>query len=216
MILLMESGSCLVFTCPETGDIQQRKRRRAKRLITSRKKKIMITAAVCLAALIIFAGIFYPGSEKKPGKPLVKVMDNAVDLQVVNVHYTEATSEGVKWEVKADSAQYRKKENLAVFKNPSIKLTMVNGRSYVMSGREGWLRQDTKDMEISGGIQLLSNNGDSFKTEQLSYTGAEKKCYTPGPVTIKNSRIQIEAQGMSLSLKDEHLTLHSGVRAYLQ
>jgi len=190
-------------------------RKRLKRLITIGNKRIVILAVLCFAVLSIVSGVIYKVSGNRPQKTLLKIMDSTVDLQVMNVHYTEATDEGVKWEIKADSAQYRKKENLAVFKNPCIKLIMPNGRVYVMTGSEGFVHQDSKDMEISGNINLTSSNGDEFKTNHLSYSGIEKRCYTPAPVTMKNSRIQVDAKGMSLSLKDEQLTLLSGVRAVL-
>jgi len=188
---------------------------RLKKLITTRKNKIIILAAVSLVVLFIVSGIIYKVSGKTPQKTLLKIMADNVDLQVMNVHYTEATDEGVKWEIKADSAQYFKKENLAVFKNPNIKMLMRNGRVFVMTGNEGVLYQDSKNMEISGNINLVSNNGDHFKTDHLSYSGIEKRCYTNAPVHMKNSRIQIDAKGMSLSMKDEHLTLLSGVKANL-
>jgi len=216
MILSVEPDSCLTFTCPETGDIQQKKdMERSKQLITSRKKKILTLIAGVFAALLIILGIMYIVPEKTPRKTPMNIMDDQVDLQVMKVHYTEATAEGVKWEINADSAQYRKKENLAFFKKPGIKLTMPNGRSFMMTADEGWLHQDSKDMEVSGNIHLVSNNGDEFETDHLSYSGLEKRCYTSAPVRMKNSRIQIEAKGMSLSLKDEQLTLLSGVKATL-
>jgi len=188
---------------------------RLKRLIIFRKKKIIILVAVGLVALFIVSGIIYKMSGKTPQKTILKIMADHVDLQVMNVHYTEATDEGVKWEINADSAQYRKEENLAVFKNPNIKLLMPNGSVFVMTGNEGILHQDSKNMEISGNINLVSNNGDHFKTDHLSYSGIEKRCYTNAPVNMKNSRIQIDAKGMSLSMKDEHQTLLSGVKANL-
>ncbi|SEM26386.1 LPS export ABC transporter protein LptC [Syntrophus gentianae] len=185
-----------------------------KKLIELRKKRLILSAG-CLAVLLILAGIVYTVTEKTPRKTPLKIMDDQVDLQVMNVHYTEATEEGVTWEVHADSAQYRKKENLAVFKSPKIKLMMPNGRSFVLSGKEGYLHQDSKDMELSGDVQLASNNGDSFKTDLLKYSGSEKRCYTNSPVSFRNSRIQVDAKGMSISLKDEHLSLLSGVKAYI-
>jgi len=188
---------------------------RWKKLIELRNRKILIVFAGCLAVLSIAAVIFYLVSEKTPRKTPLKIMDDQVDLQVMKVHYTEATEEGVKWEVNADSAQYRKKENLAVFKNPKIKLMMPNGRIFVLSGNEGFLHQDSKDMEISGDVRLVSNNGDSFKTDSLKFSGREKRFFTTSPVSLKNSRIQIDAKGMSISLQDEHLSLLSEVKAIL-
>jgi LPS export ABC transporter protein LptC len=186
-----------------------------KILLELQRKKILIVLAVGLAVLLILAGIRYTVSEKTPRKTSLKIMDDQVDLQVMKVHYTEATEEGVKWEVNADSAQYRRKENLAVFKNPRIKLMMPNGRTFVLSGTEGSLNQDSKDMELSGNVLLVSNSGDSFKTDSLKFSGREKRCYTSSSVSLKNSRIQVDARGMSISLKEEHLTLLSEVKAYL-
>jgi LPS export ABC transporter protein LptC len=77
------------------------------------------------------------------------------------------------------------------------------------------LHEDTKNIEISGNINLVSNNGDQFKTDYMNYSGAEKRCYTDAQVSMKSAKIQIEAKGMSLSLKDEHLELLSRVKACL-
>jgi LPS export ABC transporter protein LptC len=188
---------------------------RWKKLTLLRNKKILLISAGCLAAFSIAALIFSVVPEKAPRKTPLKIMDDQVDLQVMKVHYTEATEEGIKWEVNADSAQYRKKENLAVFKNPRIKMMMPDGRNFVLSGNEGFLHQDSKDMELSGDVLLVSNNGDAFKTDSLKYSGQEKRCYTTAQVSLKNSRLQIDARGMSISLKDEHLSLLSEVKAQL-
>ncbi len=184
------------------------------RFITFGKKKIIVITAAGMVVLFIVFGIIYKAAESPP-KTYLKIMDKRVDLQVMNVHYTEATDEGIKWEIKADSAQYRKKENIALFKNPNIKLMMPDGREFVLTGSEGCLHEDSKNIEISGNINLISNNGDLFKTDYMNYSGAEKRCYTDAQVSMKNGKIQIEAKGMSLSLKNEHLTLSSRVKACL-
>jgi len=149
---------------------------------------------------------------------LFKKDDNPIpsDHIFLFTHYTEATEEGVIWEVHAESAQYRKKDNLALLKNPKITLTMPDGRIYVLTGKEGTLKQDSKDMKLTGDVHLQSNNGNSFKTDEVTYSGREKRCHTGSPVSLKNSRMQIDATGMSISLADEHLTLLSGVKACIQ
>lgn len=205
----------MVFTCSETGDIHKRNDvGRLNRLINVGKRKIIVIISVSAVVLFTLLGIIYKAAEAPP-KKYIKIMDKHVDLQVMNVHYTEVTDEGVKWEIKADSAQYRKKESIAIFKNPNIKLVMPDGREFVLTGSEGCLHEDTRNIEISGNINLVSNNGDQFKTDYVKYSGAEKRCYTDAHVSMKGARIQIEANGMSLSLKDEHLELLSGVKACL-
>ena len=189
---------------------------RLKALTVLLKKKILIVSAGCLAVFFVMGGILYTLNKEEPRKTPEKVMGDQVDLQVMNVHYTEATEEGVIWEVHAESAQYRKKDNLALLKNPKITLTMPDGRIYVLTGKEGTLKQDSKDMKLTGDVHLQSNNGNSFKTDEVTYSGREKRCHTGSPVSLKNSRMQIDATGMSISLADEHLTLLSGVKACIQ
>ena len=77
----------------------------------NRKNGIILgfTLLVILAAIALLAINFYKAS---PGT-LLKVMADNVDLQVRNVIYTDVGHSGEKWEIRADTARYSKKENLA-------------------------------------------------------------------------------------------------------
>jgi len=48
-------------------------------------------------------------------KNIVKILSDQVDLQINDFIYTEVGEDNSKWEVKAESAKYIKKENLALF-----------------------------------------------------------------------------------------------------
>ena len=109
-----------------------------------KRKTVFIVAilAVILTVMVVLA----IGLLKAPEKALLKIMSDRVDLQIKNVHYTEVGDSGMKWEITADTARYRKKENLALFETVKVRLVMKDGRVFVMNGDRGWLNTQSRDM----------------------------------------------------------------------
>ncbi|MCE5266197.1 MAG: LPS export ABC transporter periplasmic protein LptC [Deltaproteobacteria bacterium] len=176
-----------------------------------RKRTALIVAI--LAVILIAAAIFAIGLSRTPEKALLKIMSDRVDLQVKNVHYTEVGSSGTTWEIQADTVRYQKKENLALFDQVKVKLAMKDGRVFTMSGDKGRFNTQTRDLEIEGNVGIVSDNGDRFTTDRLSYKDARKRIETDCPVTMENPSIRISAVGMIFSLEGNKVTLLSQVRA---
>jgi LPS export ABC transporter protein LptC len=147
---------------------------------------------------------------------LLKVMADNVDLQVKDVIYTDVGQSGEKWEIRADTARYLKKENLALFDRVRIKLVTGEGKTFTMTGDSGKLQTDTKNIELSGNVEVLSDRGDRFRTDKLYYTYAESKIHTNGMVTMGGGRMQISGTGMTLNMKKGQLSLLSKVRGEVQ
>ena len=159
---------------PKTGSMKFKKR--------SVVIIIVIVAIVTAAAVILF---FESGSFSK------KQM-----LNIKNVHYTDVGASGMKWEINADSAKYVKNENLVLFDRIRVKLVMSDGRTLVMTGDKGKSNTETKDMEVSGNVEITSDKGDRLTTDILRYSGAEQRIYTDSAVKMENSRMQVKGVGM--------------------
>ncbi len=170
---------------------------------------VFLTAALCAVAL------FLVSMRKEPGKELLKIMSDRVDLQVRNVFYTEVGDSGMKWEIRADAAQYQKKENLALFDKLAVKLITKDGRTFVMTGDHGRVNTESKDMEIEGHVSIVSENGDRFLTDRLRYRNVDKVIETDRPVTMENEGLRISGVGMVASLEGRKVTILSQVRARL-
>lgn len=176
-----------------------------------RKGTKIIIGLIALAVIVVF-GIFIIGKQKTPEK-MLKILPDKVDLQIKDVRYTDVAESGMKWEVTADTARYLKKDNIALFEKVAVKLMTEDGKTFLLTGDKGRVRTDTKDMNVSGNVKIISNNGDSFTTDYLNYSNSEKRFYTDSSVMMENPRIKIRGKGMSLSLKDEKMALLSGVKA---
>lgn len=168
-----------------------------------------------LAAAVLAAAIIIIGTRNEPGKALLKVMSDRVDLQVRDVHYTEVGDSGMKWDIRADAARYLKKENLALFDNLTIKLVTKDGKTFVMTGDHGRLNTESRDMEIEGNVGIVTENDDRFATDRLRYRNADKVIETDRPVTMENKSVHVSGVGMVVSLEGKNVAILSQVRARL-
>jgi len=177
------------------------------------KKRIVVITGVIILVISVAAIVLVMESRKSSPIPLLNIMSDKVDLQVKNINYTDVGDSGLKWEIKADSAKYIKSENLAMFDRVRVKLLMSDGKTIVMTGDKGTLNTNTKDMEITGNVEVVSDRGDRLTTDILKYSGSERRIYSEVAVTMENARMQVRGMGMSVSLDNNDLALLSRVRA---
>lgn len=177
-------------------------------------KKAIIISSIAIVSLVILIAIaaIIKTNVNKP-KNLLKVLQESVDLQIKGFVYTEVGEANAKWEVKADTATYNKKQNLAVLEKVQIKLTTSDGKVFTMSADKGQMLTDKKNIEIKGNVVITSDNDDRFSTDHLNYNDAEKKFYTDAPVTMENKRMKLTGTGLTLSINNGKLSIPSMVKA---
>jgi LPS export ABC transporter protein LptC len=174
------------------------------------KKAIVIGSFTFLALVLV---VFLTLRSEYSNDKRIKILSDNIDLQVKDVLYTDVGDTGLKWEIAADTAKYMKSENLAVFDHVRIKVIMKDGRTFVMTGKNGRMNTETKNMEVSGNVAIVSDRGDRLTTDILKYSGSEKRFFTDSPVVMENSRMRVQGTGMSLSLDRQGVSLLSKVKA---
>lgn len=180
------------------------------------KKSSIVIVILIIVVTGVAAVIFLVESSRSSKKQSLNILADKVDLQVKNVLYTDVGASGVKWEIKADSAKYVKNDNLVLFDRISVKLVMSDGRTFIMTGDKGKSNTETKDIEISGNVELISEKGDRLTTDILRYSGAEERIYTDSAVKLENPRMQVKGVGLSVSLSDKDVSLLSKVKANIK
>ncbi|HBH86879.1 MAG TPA: LPS export ABC transporter periplasmic protein LptC [Syntrophaceae bacterium] len=180
-----------------------------------KQKTFIVTIAIAIVVSAVVVFLVMKNNNSSQGK-LLQIMSDNVDLQVKNVNYTDVGDSGLKWEVKADSANYIKSENIAILDKIRVKLVMSDGKILMMTGDKGKLHTDTKDMEISGNVEIISDKGDRLTTDVLKYSDSERRIYTEEAVKMENARMQVRGVGMSFSLVDKDVTLLSKVKANIR
>jgi len=177
-------------------------------------KFIAVTLIIAaLAAVVIFAMLQIAGKKKEN---ILKILPDEADVQISDFVYTEIGQDKIRWEVKAKTAQYQKKQNLALFDQVQIKLTTPEGKLFIMTGDKAEMLTDKKDVEIKGHVVIISDTGEKFSTDYLHYRDAQKKIYTEAPVVMESARMKIEGVGLSILMNEGELTLFSRVKATIK
>jgi len=179
-----------------------------------KKTKIIIILIIFL--LIISAGLIIKKTIYDKPKNELKIMPDYVDLQIQDFIYTEVSENNAKWEIKAEIAKYIKKDNIALFEKVQIKLRTAEGKIVRMTGDKGKMLTDKKDIQITGNVVIVSDEGDRFSTDYLNYSDAEKKFYTDAPVILENKRMKIKGTGLKLFMNTGELKISSLVKAKIQ
>ena len=176
------------------------------------RKRVIVSSVVIILIVVAAVAVIVSTKAQKP-KNLLKAIQESVDLQIKGFVYTEVGEANTKWEVKAETATYNKKQNLAVLEKVQIKLTTSDGKIFTMSADKGQMMTDKKDVEIKGNVVITSDNNDRFSTDHISYNNAEKKFYTDAPVTMENKHMKLTGTGLTLSINDGKLSIPAMVKA---
>lgn len=177
------------------------------------KKAVIISSIIVVSMVALIAVVAIVRVNVNKPKNLLKAFQDSVDLQIKGFVYTEVGEAKAKWEVKAETATYNKKQNLVVLEMAQIKLTTSDGKVFEMSADKGQMFTEKKNIEIKGNVVIKSDEGDRFSTDYLSYNNAEKRFYTDAPVTMENKRMKVTGKGLSLSMNKGELNIPSLVKA---
>jgi LPS export ABC transporter protein LptC len=181
----------------------------------SRTQKVMLLGGLCI--VLVAAGFMISRAleDRTEKEGTLKILTDDADVRIQNAHYTEVTDSGTVWEIDAASIRFVRKDNLAYFDKVRIKLTLEDGKSYILTGDKGVLHTDTRNAELRGDVTVTSSRGWRFDTEALKYSDADQVVRADTDVKLKSPKLEIQGVGMSVYLKTEEVKLSSKVNAVL-
>jgi LPS export ABC transporter protein LptC/lipopolysaccharide transport protein LptA len=98
-----------------------------------------------------------------------------------------------------------KYEKLLTYANGSSKLVGVtvttedrsgNGRSFVITGREGSVEPGESNIVLDGDVRLQSSDGLTARTEHATFTSGDGNVAAPGPVEVTKGRMSGRGTGL--------------------
>jgi LPS export ABC transporter protein LptC len=138
---------------------------------------------------------------------------------LTGVHLVEATESGKEWELWAESALGYNAEALWKLKAVKVRFFSEDGTYFIVTGDEGEILSQGKDMNIRGNVQLTSSNGYRFSTAEALYSSANRRLECPGKVDMsgpKDSEIgdlQLVGEKMDVDLKTDRILVRDKVQA---
>lgn len=179
------------------------------------KKPVLVTVALILVVVFaIFLFLWEQG--KEAGKNFLKVLPDNVDVQVRDVLYTDVSADGSKWEIRAKTVTFVRKENLALFDQVVVKMNTSDGRTFVMTGNKGRFWTATKDLDVTGDVVIISDKGDRITMDVLRYSDRDKILSTDSDVTLDNETTRLKGKGMRIDINKRHVQIISNVNAMIK
>ena len=169
-----------------------------------RKFKIVILISIVLIAGFVLVSIWVNLHGKKPVQEQEvpsKILTDGADARLEKIRFVEDKQGRKTWELEAKSIQQYQDQNMMLLEEVNVTFFTKEGRSFTISGRQGKIYQDSKNVELAGGVVLTSSEGYRMKTQSISYRHSDKIVSTSDPVEIEGDQIRLVGKGMWVDME---------------
>ncbi|HEV8437860.1 MAG TPA: LPS export ABC transporter periplasmic protein LptC [Methylomirabilota bacterium] len=147
------------------------------------------------------------GPKLQPPEPA----QSRADYRIKEVHLQEE-DRGARWQLDAEYGEIFEAQGKTVMKKVTIRISEPN-REWTVSGDEGELTRDTKDVELRGNVIVVSSDGLRLETKRLNWTAKEQRAWTSDPVLIRRGGVVVSGQGFESRINEEATMIKGRVRA---
>jgi LPS export ABC transporter protein LptC len=180
-----------------------------------KRVKIAILISMVLIGGIVILWLWVNLHGKKAieeGKALPKISEDSPDMRLEKIRFVEDKHGRKTWELEAKSIQQYQDQNIVMLEEVKVTIYTEEGQSFVLSGRQGKIHQNTKDMELVGDVVLTSNDGYRLKTHSVAYHHHDRKVTTSDSVEIEGKQIRLVGRGMLVDLEARTFKILSQVK----
>lgn len=194
-------------------------------VITTKAKRVALS--VLFAILMVEILIVAPreiGMSSRTDSPLLSQSETSEpNSQVMRgIHMVESKGERREWELNSDHAFTKESGGRWKLENVRIRFFAEAEVFYDVTGKEGEVNVQTKDVEIRGDVKMISSNGYTFRAPKLNYKADGRQILTKDPVEVKGGQERGEhpsellGKGAVADLNTNQIKILSEVRSKKQ
>lgn len=137
-----------------------------------------------------------------------------IDVALKKARFSEIQKGLVVWELVAERVDYDKGGDTAYLSDIRMEFqrTRLHG-SITVTADSGEYSSAAKTVQLKGHVHVVTEDGASFKTSSIIYSGTTARFSTSEPVIFRQQRLQLTAIGMDLSVKNQQARFISAVDA---
>ncbi len=179
--------------------------------------------AVLVLVLVVQVAVIAPQNvnQTHQDEPVTVAGEDPADVAQLmkGVHSVGTTESRRDWELWADEAIAFNSRSLWKLKRVKVVLFAENGVEFTVTGAEGEIETDTKNLRVSGQVLTKSSNGYQFMTETVSYDAKNRTLVSPGlvemigPKDVQGSRLSLKGDGLNADLNSSLISIARSVRA---
>jgi len=184
-----------------------------------RKTKIVILLLIVLIGGIVLVSLranLRARKASEAAEKLSKVSTGGADMQLKKVRFVEDKQGQKTWELEAESVHQYQEQNIMVLEDVKVTFYAKEGRIIYLTGKQGKVYQDSKNVDLLGDVVLISSDGYQLKTHSASYRHSEKIVSTPDPVEIDGEQIRLTGIGMLVNVEAKTFKILSQVKTQLR
>jgi LPS export ABC transporter protein LptC len=140
------------------------------------------------------------------------------DYRLKQVHLQEQGRDGSRWQLDAEYSETFEEQNKTTMKKVTVKVDQPSkgdqaSRSWTVTGDEGDLNQETKNVELRGNVILISSDGLRLETDRLRWDAEAQRAWTEDPVVIYRAGAVVHGTGFESKVAEEISSIKGRVRA---
>ncbi len=175
---------------------------------------ILMLVVVFVAAV---AGVLVRRARIPRSIPTEPVATNA-DYRLKQIHLQEQSRDGSRWQLDAEYSETFEEQSKTTMKKVVVKVDQAAKgdkapRSWTVTGDEGDLNQETKDIVLRGNVVLVSSDGLRLETDQLNWDADEQRAWTKDAVVIYRTGAVVRGTGFESRVSEEVTNIKGRVRA---
>jgi LPS export ABC transporter protein LptC len=165
----------------------------------------------CFLALVVGLGAMVAwkvvGRRTPPAPP---APPQRADYQIKEIHINETLEGNLRWTLDADQAEVFDRDRRTVMKKVVVRVFSKDA-VWTVTGDEGTLDNEKKDVSLEGNVVVASNDGLQLKTPALTWRNKERVLATAEAVEIRRAGTTITGRGLDVRMQDEHAVLERNV-----
>jgi len=176
---------------------------------------IILTLVVVFLSVVV--GVLVHRS-RIPRALTTEPVASSADYRLKQVHLQEQGRDGSRWQLDAEYSETFEEQNKTTMKKVTVKVDQPSkgdqgSRSWTVTGDEGDLNQETKNVELRGNVVLISSDGLRLETDRLRWDAEAQRAWTEDPVVIYRAGAVVRGTGFESKVAEEISSIKGRVRA---
>lgn len=184
-----------------------------------KRLKVVILIVILLVGVVVFVSLWTNLRTRRASDAVDKLREastGGADMQLKKIRFVEDKEGKKTWELEAESVQQYQDQNMMVLEDVKVTFYAKEGRVLYLTGKQGKVYQNTKNVDLVGDVLLTSTDGYQLKTHSASYRHADRTLSTPDPVEIDGEQIRLTGKGMLVDVEAKTFKILSQVKTQLR
>lgn len=175
-------------------------------------RRLSTVFLMCFVALFLGLGgmVAWKVLGRRAPPPQAPAAEQA-DYRVKEIHINETLDGNLRWTLDADQAEVFDKEQRTVMRKVVVRVFSKDA-VWTVTGDEGTLDNDARDVSLQGNVVVTSNDGLSMKTPELMWRNKDRTLFTSQVVEIRRAGTTINGRGLDVQMQEERAVLERNVR----